>query len=80
MGMVPDSKFLRQRDPGNPCRALKDQQCGWDFPHNLNFDGLQRNRFNITCQCHKERPGFAWNSKYHLCVGTSVLLPLIRWL
>nr|KAG5704070.1 hypothetical protein BaRGS_017574 [Batillaria attramentaria] len=56
------------RDPGNPCRGLKDSTCDWDFGSNRNFVDLQRNRFNITCQCAKEKAGFEWNSKFHLCV------------
>ncbi|XP_012943595.2 fibrillin-1 [Aplysia californica] len=55
-------------DPGNPCRKLKEPTCKWIHDRNLNFDALQRNRFNISCNCQAEKPGFEWNSRFHLCV------------
>lgn len=67
-GSVISADFM-SRDPGNPCRGLQDKTCKLDFGKNLNFNDLQRNRFNISCQCAKEREGFQWNSQYHLCVG-----------
>ncbi|PVD30019.1 hypothetical protein C0Q70_09280 [Pomacea canaliculata] len=68
-GSVISADFM-SRDPGNPCRGLQDKTCKLDFGKNLNFNDLQRNRFNISCQCAKEREGFQWNSQYHLCVDT----------
>ncbi|KAL8582902.1 hypothetical protein ACOMHN_043495 [Nucella lapillus] len=67
--MVHSAYFATNHDPGNPCRGLRDQTCSWLFDNrNSHFEDLQRNRFNISCKCDKEREGFVWESKYHLCV------------
>ncbi|KAK3762421.1 hypothetical protein RRG08_009813 [Elysia crispata] len=66
-GNVPSASALRE-DKGNPCRHLKDRTCKWVPDENTDLESLQRNMFNITCACHKEKPGFRWSSRYKLCV------------
>ncbi|XP_069137837.1 uncharacterized protein [Argopecten irradians] len=55
-------------DPLNPCRKLKDRACFWMTSKNNNFEDLQRNRINYTCNCRNERPGFIWSPKYSICI------------
>lgn len=66
-------------DQGNPCQDLKDPSCRWAYSKNLDFNSLQRNRFNVSCNCKGEEAvqpgfeklsalGFEWNSKFGLCV------------
>ncbi|XP_046572825.1 uncharacterized protein LOC124280879 [Haliotis rubra] len=62
------SFFKQWNDPGNPCRDLKNQKCSWAPGRNSNFESLMRNRFNITCICTNDRKGFAWNSRFKMCV------------
>ncbi|RUS80997.1 hypothetical protein EGW08_011235 [Elysia chlorotica] len=66
-GNVPSGKEMHE-DRGNPCRHLKDRTCKWVPNENTDLESLQRNKFNITCECHKEKPGFRWSSRFKLCV------------
>ncbi|GFR62850.1 nidogen-2 [Elysia marginata] len=66
-GSVPSPVALRE-DKGNPCRHLKDRTCKWLPYENRDLESLRRNRFNITCECHKDRRGFRWSSRFKLCV------------
>ncbi|KAL3867219.1 hypothetical protein ACJMK2_044435 [Sinanodonta woodiana] len=68
-GNVPLSVFTDPKsDVGNPCKNLPSASCAWKMGANVNFDGLVKNKFNITCDCESERKGFIWNSQYGLCV------------
>ncbi|XP_059163317.1 uncharacterized protein LOC131946514 [Physella acuta] len=60
------SDHSMKTDKGNPCRNLKNPTCSWASEKNQDFDGLQKNLFNITCHC--EKSGFEWNSRFELCV------------
>ncbi|XP_055894793.1 uncharacterized protein LOC106067485 isoform X1 [Biomphalaria glabrata] len=64
-GSVP-SQLALIKDSGNPCKHLKDPTCTILPNENTDFDGLQRNMFNISCSC--QRSGFIWSSRFELCV------------
>ncbi|KAK3610225.1 hypothetical protein CHS0354_022279 [Potamilus streckersoni] len=68
-GSVPLSVYRDPKsDVGNPCKSLPSATCSWKMGANLNFDGLIKNKFNISCDCESERKGFIWNSQYGLCI------------
>ncbi|GFO05210.1 nidogen-2 [Plakobranchus ocellatus] len=62
------SYIAMRDDKGNPCRHLKDRTCKWLPEENEDLESLQKNRFNISCECHKQKPGFKWSSRFKICV------------
>ncbi|KAF5299301.1 hypothetical protein FQA39_LY02474 [Lamprigera yunnana] len=53
----------------NPCfknDTSSEQDCSVNRLHNRNFEDIIRNRWNVTCDCH--RIGYEWSSKYGMCI------------
>lgn len=66
-GNVTD-RMSAKKDPLNPCKTLKDKSCTWNFGENIDFEDLTRNRFNYTCNCASEKPGYVWSPRFSLCI------------
>ncbi|KAK3601033.1 hypothetical protein CHS0354_029254, partial [Potamilus streckersoni] len=56
-----------ERDKGNPCRNLTNPKCAWKEDDNNNIEGLQKNLFNITCECSEDYPGSFFNNQNKKC-------------
>jgi hypothetical protein len=66
-GNVTD-RMSAKSDPLNPCRTLTDKSCAWNVGENFDFEDLKRNRFNYSCNCTADNPGYIWTPRYSLCV------------
>lgn len=55
-------------DSLNPCGSLLNKECVWKIEQNKEFNNLIRNKFNYTCDCENEQPGYVWSPVFSICV------------